>query len=376
MSFHLVTRHLPRLDSVRGLAALVVAASHIWPLYLDHTWSVIIDGRIAVTIFFVLSGLVLGMSLRRGGALTFQTFGKFWTRRFFRIYPAYFVCTIPYLFMQLLLIERVLQGKFIGEGHFNEHYHLDNPVFPSIWETVENFTFLKQDLNGVTWTLKVEAQAALIFPFLHLYSSLVRWKGKVLMLLALIVLSIFSPGNTGLTLWLFYGGYLLPLALKRLGDLQWKMENFVFFLLLASVMATFVASHPFSHYGAERHPAYLLAGTGAIILLGLVLADFNPHSSFFRVLDFPVFRFMGAISYSFYLLNIVCQDATHRILTSIPVIASFEKQSMAALFFFFVVGTLVTTAMATLSHRFIERPFIKFGARFYQDGAQPEPIAR
>ncbi|WP_163616166.1 acyltransferase family protein, partial [Klebsiella pneumoniae] len=53
----------------------------------------VFDGELAVTLFFVLSGTVLFKSLmREDGGL--GSAGRFYVRRFFRIYPALLVCLV------------------------------------------------------------------------------------------------------------------------------------------------------------------------------------------------------------------------------------------------------------------------------------------
>lgn len=96
--------HLAWLDSVRGLAALAVVASHYVRGYdlpcrggacdrlLSNTplriwW----DGAAAVSLFFVLSGLVLSLRYFRAGAAGFSRadLAGYWLGRICRIWPPY-----------------------------------------------------------------------------------------------------------------------------------------------------------------------------------------------------------------------------------------------------------------------------------------------
>jgi peptidoglycan/LPS O-acetylase OafA/YrhL len=98
-----MTRRLNYLDSIRGLAACLVLLHHCWISSTDqldagfsHALSsyatlshYIIDkllaGRVAVIIFFVLSGFVLTISLQKR-PLSYVSFA---CKRFCRIYPAF-----------------------------------------------------------------------------------------------------------------------------------------------------------------------------------------------------------------------------------------------------------------------------------------------
>src|SRR5262249_10951148 len=104
----------PRLEALRGLAALVVVASHVWQSpwndpaggatrflhwRADHVYggwttyllSTLGNGAAAVDLFFVISGFVLLQSLTRGPASNWVSAGRFAVARVFRIYPAVFV---------------------------------------------------------------------------------------------------------------------------------------------------------------------------------------------------------------------------------------------------------------------------------------------
>ncbi|GIF15891.1 acyltransferase family protein [Actinoplanes teichomyceticus] len=83
------TARLAWLDALRGFAALVVVLFHLSPIAIgDHYHSVMgrhFDmGKFGVLLFFLVSGYVIPMSLERHGSPR-----KFWVGRLFRIYPAY-----------------------------------------------------------------------------------------------------------------------------------------------------------------------------------------------------------------------------------------------------------------------------------------------
>jgi peptidoglycan/LPS O-acetylase OafA/YrhL len=173
-----MTKHLPRLDSLRGVAALMVGGFHaglyggsnLVEQHVAWTLRFFFDGRTGVSIFFVLSGLVLGMSLRRSGSVTPGNYLHFCGRRFFRLYPAYFISTVFYLALYVGIMTCVRHGLPIGYG-WCDYYSQSAPL--SWAHLVGNFVFADQTLNVASWTLKVEAQAAFILPLFHVYSTFV-----------------------------------------------------------------------------------------------------------------------------------------------------------------------------------------------------------
>src|SRR5262245_27458566 len=87
------TPFITRLESLRGVAAMTVAIGHSFRVVqgdgvqaVAGTWiDRAFNGNAAVTLFFVLSGYVLGLSLRNASSISVRSAGAFGVRRFFRI---------------------------------------------------------------------------------------------------------------------------------------------------------------------------------------------------------------------------------------------------------------------------------------------------
>ena len=106
---------LDYLDSIRGLAAFSVLIYHfIFSLDTFHYWdgsviqyylAMIFNGADAVSLFFVLSGLVLSYKYfnSENNKLSLN-YSSFVIQRIFRIYPAFLVMIcIYFLYVQLFL---------------------------------------------------------------------------------------------------------------------------------------------------------------------------------------------------------------------------------------------------------------------------------
>jgi peptidoglycan/LPS O-acetylase OafA/YrhL len=127
------------IDAIRGVAALIVAIGHgadrWWPAY--QNWSIhhFDPGRIGIVAFFLVSGYVVGMTLTK------QTPRTFVVRRFWRLYPVYWLATIAYVVT-------------IAITH---HTSIDYSLFV----IALNITMLQgfiggQSILGVAWTLGIE----------------------------------------------------------------------------------------------------------------------------------------------------------------------------------------------------------------------------
>jgi len=137
-----------QIDSLRGIAALLVIWLHVSELYInlspqvkiagsffyDFPWH-INTGLIGVNIFFAISGFVLLKSIKGPKRAATKLF---FTRRFFRLYPAFWLSVLLGYYVMSLM------GKHFSAG-----------------EIIANLTMLPQLLHhkvilGLYWTLQIE----------------------------------------------------------------------------------------------------------------------------------------------------------------------------------------------------------------------------
>ena len=158
-------RRVDVLDGVRALCVFLVGWYHIWqqgwlsPLF-------IVGGRIISLDFLLRSGYlwVDGLMLLSAVCLylPYASCGKntavwpFYKRRLIRIVPSYLLCILP------LFILAMIKGQYpsVQAALFDLFTHLTftHTFFPA--------TYQQTLLNGALWTLAVEMQFYLIFPFL------------------------------------------------------------------------------------------------------------------------------------------------------------------------------------------------------------------
>jgi len=100
--------HVPWLDGLRGLAALWVFVAHVQILSGLRYIPLLSWGGLAVDLFMMLSGFLMAHHylLRRSREPwdAPATWGRFWTRRFFRIAPLYY----------LMLLAALALGPWLG----------------------------------------------------------------------------------------------------------------------------------------------------------------------------------------------------------------------------------------------------------------------
>jgi peptidoglycan/LPS O-acetylase OafA/YrhL len=329
-----------QLDGLRGYAAVAVVIFHA-VLGLDPTlvprvlranftelsgWyeffaKFILEassGETAVCIFFVLSGAVLFDSLKRTKGAPLRLVIDFVVRRLFRIYPALIVCLI-----------------------------FSAAALAAIGTTVTPDGFLKNaalyefGVNGVTWTLNIEMVA---MPFLLASFFAYRLGGEraLLCIAAIFYVALRAPWPHPPTLmfkfyWIYFAlGMLITTSYGRRLAERLPNAGWIPALLIGII--------------AKGVPQQL-----AIALLVLILY-YGRGGSLERVLRRPFSLFLGRISYSFYLFNVVLLSIVEHFLSPLPLANSHPVEIGL---FAAIVVTLLTFPIAFLSVRLIEVPGIR-----------------
>ena len=157
-------RRFAALDGLRGLAALLVFAIHVWIYQLPNTvvlrrdsWekTLLFEGRVAFVMFFVLSGYLLYRAFARAalGPGTAVNVRSYLVRRAARIVPAYYVAILGTL--ALLWAAGDVPGRRLVDA-------VQLPLFLVFGQNYTPDTLLK--LNAATWTLAVEVVFYLMLP--------------------------------------------------------------------------------------------------------------------------------------------------------------------------------------------------------------------
>ena len=161
-------RSIPSLDGLRAIAVLGVLAAHCgipqfvaWKLASYHLGlaSRLIDvdwGDLGVSTFFVISGFLITTLLVKKSAL--PSLSDFYTRRFFRIFPPYYVYLAVIGILWLAGWVPMLRGAFISSVLYLSNY------FPYTVSEPAGRGWLV----GHTWSLSLEEQFYLFWPFVLL----------------------------------------------------------------------------------------------------------------------------------------------------------------------------------------------------------------
>ncbi len=364
-------KHIEQLTWLRGIAAFLVIVAHS----IDATKVRYSDtdtisrfppmdflglGFFGVALFFVLSGCALWISNRRFDS--HRGIIKFYIKRVFRIWPAFFVSILIYL-----IFIKVFEYFYLNEprGLWIEFLNNSDFSFTDIIQYLSltfNLTGPNNIINVAYWSLPVEFQFYIIFPLLIASILFARLFGLIFIAVALYFIGslqlieidryeVFTLAFT------FCGGILIGyLYTEKKVTIQMSMRSGIILLVLLFILAAAVRNNYFhlpKHIYYNQQLSWNLYGFLAILSVFVVLyTKFNIKESF-------VTRFLkqyGEISYSTYLYHNIFIGISVLIIVNTGLYGDETK-----LFFTFFLTLFFSYFAALYSYRFIELPGINLG---------------
>lgn len=330
-------RAIPSLDGLRALAVIGVivdhAVSHDPTLFPKWSQRPLVElGPLGVRIFFVISGyLITTLLLRDLDAVGHVRLGRFYLRRVLRIFPPF------YAYLMAVGIATV-HGSIPHAGRW----------WPA-WLYLTNFAPTQNWYTGHSWSLAVEEQFYLTWPFVLAWMGRERGRrvaiGVCLVMPLCRVLTVLVTGNPWVGANVAFDflafGCLLALSGPNLikTDAWTRSRAAVLAVVTLVLLGIALAGVP-----ASVELAVLEGAEAATIALGVAWCVANPTSPFGRLLNTRSARIVGVGSYSIYLWQQV-----------------FFGPGLPSLT---VPGAIVATGVAaTASYFMIERPALAFRSR-------------
>jgi peptidoglycan/LPS O-acetylase OafA/YrhL len=358
----------PRIEGFRGLAVLLVLISHWIIIQYFPKFSFLDLGFLGVNFFFVLSGFLITEILLieiYNREKPIQIIKNFFAKRTLRIFPIYYLTILVLAIFNIgqsanLLPWTLTYSLNIGENWFGVH----EQMFMHIW------------------SLCVEEQFYLIWPFILLVTKNTKHFSLIVMIIAISILFkfiIFSLdfNNSQKVIHsnliaamdaLAVGGLLA--YLKCFDKQTWtrfsNVPQYFIVLLLLVFWAISLASDQlpivFLVFGRV-----LSAIIGAIIITKAIKVENSLVSKF---LSMKSLKFLGKISYGVYLYHWILSFLLYDFFSSIWESINFESfgifgilkyHKYAGSFIFFFITTFF---VATLSFYVIEKPLLKLKRYF------------
>jgi peptidoglycan/LPS O-acetylase OafA/YrhL len=266
---------IPIISSLRAIAASSVCLFHFvcttTNLFSNKILlNIFYFGKYGVQLFFVVSGIVIPLSMIAAN-YRHSNFFKFIYKRFLRIEP-------PYVVSSLIAIVYLIIRNYVPSSANVDLTPSFNNVLLHLGYLVPFFENAKW-INPVYWTLAIEFQyymvLALLFPLLIHYG----FKGRLIFYLIFISISFVFPQKAFFPYWsiLFLCGIAFTIYFKKFIDLR----EYIFLILVCLIL--------------------VLVNLGITNLIITLLVLFSVH--FIANLDIPILSSIGTFSYSLYLLH-------------------------------------------------------------------------
>ena len=352
LPWFLQDRVIPSLNGWRAVAIIIVLLAHErfaadYSNIKFHWFSdKLIYGILGVQIFFVLSGFLITVLLIKEQIKHKRiNIGSFFIRRIIRIFPVLYLYLITVLLLNNLLDLQLPINSLIGPLLYIHNFHFS----PDNW------------IIGHTWSLSVEEQFYLIWPFLFQRQN----KSVFIILLLLILIPII---NIIVYKYPQYQNFLFAPFLQPASS-----------IFCGALMAiTIVKTHTLFDFRKLFHPVGLVL---AILLmdmvyffsqramLGKLLLPFGDtivnvcicyailysliirNGYFYKLLNFKWMFFLGTISYSIY----IWQQ-----LFIIPK-GTFPK---IEIYSYYPINIVFAIGIAILSYYGFEKPFLNLKKKF------------
>lgn len=335
-----VDGRIPSLDGLRALSIGLVLTAHLngtrhFPSVPELArWHL---GDLGVRVFFVISGyLITTLLLEELDRTRTISLGRFYLRRFFRIFPAFYCfCVVLYLLDHAHLLT-LRPGDLLAAFTYTVNYHHDRAWYA-----------------GHLWSLSVEEQFYLLWPALLL---LVGTRGGNKVALATVVL--VPVLRIGLGMWpalrpgigetfpsvadaLATGCLLAGLAPTLMRSPTWQRLLDSRLVWLAPLAVVLAARNP------STKVDWLIGQTVMNLAIAVVIAKVvrAPSTWFGRLLNARPLVFVGTMSYSLYLWQ---------------QIFLFRRGTSALQSFPLNLTVAIATALA--SYHLVEKPFLRLRA--------------
>lgn len=293
-----ISRYRPEIDGLRAFAVVAVIINHF-------NKDILPGGYLGVDIFFVISGYVITSSLFGRPSKNFKDFiSGFYERRIKRLVPALSV------FVLITSIAICLFNPTPGLSLLTGMTSLFGLSNLYLLKQSTDYFAQSTELNVFThtWSLGVEEQFYILFPFLIWFSGFGRQtkNGARNLFLAVGALTIASligflylyPANQPAAyflmpsrFWEMAAGCLIFIGFQKRASIEQVLEKVPPLLVLALIVG--VMYLPMSMAAAST--------IAVVALSSILIASLKEQTAAFKVFTNPKVVYIGLISYSLYL---------------------------------------------------------------------------
>ncbi len=362
------------LNALRFCAALAVIITHIELIKsqmncqnLYYKSKLIMElGELGVVFFFVLSGFLITFLLlsekEKTGTIAVK---KFYLRRVLRIWPLYFLITALGFFIlpHLHFIDNAFLSPFNGYT-----YTLNLILFIIMLPNIAFVFFKPMPHIGQTWSIGIEEQFYLLWPWLVKHSK------NILKTLVVLICILFIIKASVLFLYNTNSNSILYKSLKGIVAML-KIES----MAIGGIGAWLVFKQ--KYYQKLLSNAILLGALLIVMLLIyftpniiqdaiflvysilflIIILNVSLNKNCFLKLENKLFIFLGNLSYGIYMYHMIVIALLVGTLQRFSIIVNNSIFSQITIY---GLSILITILISWLSYTFFEKPFLKLKHKF------------
>jgi peptidoglycan/LPS O-acetylase OafA/YrhL len=376
-----MSKKIDYLESLRGVAALVVVFGHFMLAFYPALWwglpglvhtksgaelfikgtplNLLYNGAFSVSIFFVLSGFVLTYGFFRDRSARMALVPAAAKRYTRLLLPILASNAVAFLLLQAGLFQNQPVSAATASGWFSGFWKADTGFFRMLYESLYGVYFNKKSisLNNILWTMSYEFFGSLVVYLFVILFGRYRRRDWV------YALAIVSFGRS------YYLAFILGMVLSDLATRERNIFHavrhkgyFVALLLIGLFMGSYPSEAPL--------PGTLYAGlarvmnvrTSQIIGAALVMIALLNSRRLQTLFSKRPFLFLGRISFSLYVLHLLVIGSllSMLFLKTLPAL-SYHGAAAAA----FIITLPLLFVLSHYMHRFVDAPGISASQAVY-----------
>ena len=362
-----VLKHIKGLDTLRAFAVLFVLIQHWGPLY-RHNHPIlqfiqcffVPDGGAGVHMFFVLSGfLITGILLKAKedahGINRIGVIKNFFARRALRIFPIYYILIFILYFCYPDVKENI--AYFLTYTSNILSYRTNS------WNSASH-----------TWTLAVEEQFYLFWPWLILFINSKYLKYVFAGAIAVGISSTYLIQDIKRPLLMFNSidafGIGAWYAYARLNERHTLQAEKIMKIIAPVFLLLYLYWKAVIFTGTPLYAPFLIKTADSILTIWLIMRIVNNRSALAKkyVLENRFLNFIGKISYCLYLIHIYVPPAFNRHIVALIFTAFAGHQRVIDLLItpkaMYIFDLFILLTIAWLSYYLIEQPILRLKNRF------------
>jgi peptidoglycan/LPS O-acetylase OafA/YrhL len=378
-------KHWDCLDGLRGMAILMVVCCHAfhytapniryagWPR-LGHAF--VGAGNLGVQVFFVLSGFLISQPFFAAKLKNTQSWylHGYVTRRFLKIIPPYYLIILCFSIFYCLVD--------------NDFGQLKNGL---LWLVgIPDFIYIPDAFrfNGVFWSLWVEVGFYVLLPvFFFFLRKCSYWKTGAAMAFLLLIIPFltrqmnssipsnslfyyarFPNGLTNFSWGVLFACIYSVIPTEGINKKRLALLGYAGVALLAATMWLDAKYFILTSAISFEIPFHL---SGLSIFLALFFI-FDPSALGTRFFSIPLIRYLGLISYEWFLLHLIFLEHFRTWMGGIP----FSTKNLENYLFTALTPMLLSLLLAMLVYHYFSAPIIKRGRDRLKREAKLKNVAR